>query len=93
MENVLLIRWQEEKRLVRICPEVAGGMKVPRPSAQIMNDNGLDVLKERAGVIEIEGRDVTDYFLRGAEYVLSIVMPFMTISRFIFTSIYHGEES
>ena len=72
LENDLLTLWQEENRLVKICPEVAGGMKVPRPPAQIVNGNGLDVLKERARVIDIEGRDVTDYFLRGAEYTLSM---------------------
>jgi uncharacterized protein YbbK (DUF523 family) len=60
-------RWREEGRLVTICPELAGGMSVPRPPAEIENGmTGADVLAGRARVMEITGGDVTAEFIAGA---------------------------
>lgn len=65
-------RWREEGRLVTICPEMAGGMAVPRPPAEIENGaSGLDVLEGRARVIEITGGDVTSQFIDGAQKALA----------------------
>lgn len=65
-------RWMKEGRLVTICPEMAGGMAVPRPPAEIENGaSGLDVLEGRARVIEITGGDVTSQFIEGAQKALS----------------------
>jgi len=72
LESPLVTRWQKEERLVKICPEVSGGMKIPRSPAQIVNGNGLDVLNGTARVMDIEGCDVTGFFIRGAEYALSL---------------------
>ncbi len=55
------------------CPEVDGGMPIPRPPAQIVGGTGIDVLAGRARVMDVTGCDVTDFFLRGAEYALSVV--------------------
>lgn len=58
--------------LVPLCPEMAGGFQVPRPSAEIENGaTGDDVLNGRARVMELGGRDVTDLFIAGAEVALS----------------------
>lgn len=45
------LRWKEEGRLIPICPEVFGGLPVPRPDSQRIGDTvqtgaGLDVTKE-----------------------------------------------
>ncbi|NTF06605.1 DUF523 domain-containing protein [Agrobacterium rubi] len=65
-------RWKTEGRLVTICPEMAGGMVVPRPPAEIENGaSGLDVLEGRARVIEITGGDVTAQFVAGAQKALA----------------------
>ncbi|MES5097259.1 DUF523 domain-containing protein [Agrobacterium sp. BA1120] len=65
-------RWRQEGRLVTICPEMAGGMPVPRPPAEIENGaSGLDVLEGRARVLEITGGDVTAQFIAGAEKALA----------------------
>ncbi|WP_313060653.1 DUF523 domain-containing protein [Agrobacterium cavarae] len=65
-------RWQLEGRLVTICPEMAGGMPVPRPPSEIENGaSGLDVLEGRARVLEITGADVTDEFIAGANKALA----------------------
>lgn len=74
--NLLLGRWKEEGRLVKACPEVGGGMKIPRPPAQIVDGSGLDVLKGKARVMDNEGCDVTGFFIRGAEYALSIAQKY-----------------
>jgi uncharacterized protein YbbK (DUF523 family) len=64
-------RWREEGRLVTICPELAGGMSVPRPPAEIENGlTGADVLAGRARVMEITGGDVTAAFIDGARKTL-----------------------
>ncbi|SFB07178.1 Uncharacterized conserved protein YbbK, DUF523 family [Rhizobium sp. NFR07] len=64
-------RWREEGRLVTICPELAGGMSVPRPPAEIENGmTGADVLAGRARVVEITGGDVTAQFMAGARQAL-----------------------
>lgn len=65
-------RWKNEGRLVSICPEMAGGMPVPRPPAEIESGaSGLDVLEGRARVLEITGGDVTAEFICGAQKALA----------------------
>lgn len=58
----LWAQWQQEERLVAVCPEVAGGLSTPRPPAQI---RGIHVVTH-------EGRDVTQEFHRGAKQALSL---------------------
>lgn len=72
LEHPAIERWKSEGRLVSICPEMAGGMPVPRPPAEIENGaSGLDVLEGRARVLEITGGDVTAEFLNGAHKALA----------------------
>lgn len=56
---------------VPICPEVAGGLPVPRPPAEIVGGDGGGVLDGRARVVAIDGADVTGAYLRGAEAALA----------------------
>lgn len=76
LKNLLLARWKEENRLVKVCPEVGGGMKIPRPPAQIVDGSGLDVLNGKARVMDNQGCDVTSFFIKGAEYALSIAQKY-----------------
>jgi uncharacterized protein YbbK (DUF523 family) len=63
----LLSRWQAEGRLVPLCPEMAGGLPVPRPPAEISpGATGADVLAGRATIRTRRGADVTPAFLEGA---------------------------
>lgn len=55
-------KWMNEGRLIPVCPEVAGGLTVPRPPSEIAGDK----------VINSENRDVTPEYLKGAEYTLNI---------------------
>ena len=55
-----------EGRAVLVCPEVAGGLPIPRPAAEIVGGEGADVLNGRAKVISETGEDVTQNYLAGA---------------------------
>ena len=63
----ILNDWREEDRIVPFCPEVAGGLGVPRPAAEIRGRDGSAVLDGAGQVLTRQGDDVTDAFLRGAE--------------------------
>ena len=68
-----LERFSDKGLIYKYCPEVAAGMPIPRPSAQIVGGTGSDVLAGHAVVQDVTGADVTDYFIKGAERALSIV--------------------
>lgn len=56
VDHPVLERWLEEGRIVHVCPEVLGGLGVPRPPAEIVDGR----------VIAKTGADVTNEFERGA---------------------------
>ncbi len=60
----------EQGRVVAFCPEVAGGLPVPRPAAEIVAGDGAAVIDGEARVRTRDGGDVTDFFLRGARQAL-----------------------
>jgi uncharacterized protein YbbK (DUF523 family) len=63
----ILREWGKRGLVVPVCPEVAGGLPIPRPDAQIQSGDGKDVVAGKAKVIDINGKDVTDAFLTGAK--------------------------
>ena len=69
-EQAMRIAEQNEYRL--ICPECDAGMSTPRPPSEISGGTGEDVLSGTARVVNAEGADVTDAFLRGAEHALTL---------------------
>ena len=58
--------------LFPVCPEVLGGLPVPRVPAEIQGGDGSDVLEGRAKVVNMAGVDVTSQFLKGAKAALQI---------------------
>jgi uncharacterized protein YbbK (DUF523 family) len=69
----LMRTWATEGRLVPVCPEVAGGLSVPRPPAQIQGlGGGPAVLSGAAKIHTDDGQDVTAEFLAGAQVALDI---------------------
>lgn len=61
--QAILNRWAEEDRIISICPEVSGGLSIPRPPAEIQTDGK---------VITQTGEDVTAQFNRGASNALRL---------------------
>jgi uncharacterized protein YbbK (DUF523 family) len=56
----------ENGEAVPICPEVIGGLPIPRLPAEIIGGTGEDVLSGKAKVIDINGQDVTQTYIKGA---------------------------
>jgi uncharacterized protein YbbK (DUF523 family) len=70
-DDQILQRWIREGRVVAVCPEIAGGLPVPRPAAEIAGGaDGANVLAGDARVIDVDGRDVSHHFLSGADVAL-----------------------
>ncbi|MGO3849584.1 MAG: DUF523 domain-containing protein [Pseudoalteromonas prydzensis] len=57
-----IMAWQQQKLIVPFCPEVAGGLPIPRDPAEISNDK----------VITNIGDDVTAEFKLGARKALQL---------------------
>src|SRR4051794_35910197 len=52
------------RQLIPICPEVAGGLAIPRPAAERRGDDGR--------VVTAAGDDVTEFYLRGAAAAVDV---------------------
>lgn len=65
-DALILKQWQQEGRLIPLCPELAGGLPTPRPAAEIVQAQGQDVLRGEAAVRDRDGHDYTYAFLKGA---------------------------
>lgn len=72
LDDDLIESWRRQRRLVAVCPEVLGGLAVPRPAAEIRGGDGGAVVDGRARLFTEEGRDVTEAFLAGARRALEI---------------------
>lgn len=71
--HTLLQRWVDEVRVVSVCPELAGGLGVPRPPAEItLGAGGLKVLAGEAQVIGAQAQDVTAAFVAGAQHTRAL---------------------
>jgi uncharacterized protein YbbK (DUF523 family) len=56
-EDPVFLKWKQEGRLIPVCPEVFGGLTVPRTDSQRRGDR----------VLMRDGRDVTAEYKAGAE--------------------------
>ncbi|MBL4910309.1 MAG: DUF523 domain-containing protein [Alteromonadaceae bacterium] len=61
----LLQHWQDQQRVIRFCPEVAGGLSVPRSPAE---------RQENGEIITLLGVNVTAAFQRGAQQALQLCL-------------------
>lgn len=67
----LLDTWASQGRIVSLCPEMAGGLPVPRDPAEIQEGDADAVLRGKGVVKKQDGSDVTDAFIAGAERALA----------------------
>lgn len=59
-------------KAIPVCPEKLGGLKTPRPPAEIRGGDGNDVLAGQAKVFDKTGQDITERFLKGARETLQM---------------------
>lgn len=71
-DSTLLQQWQDQARLIIICPEMAAGLPSPRPPAEITNGHALSVLSGHSPVLTESGQDVSRPFLIGAQAALAL---------------------
>lgn len=62
----------ERGEAVPVCAELLGGLSTPRPPAEIVGGDGEDVLAGKARVVTVDGDDVTQAFVRGAQAVVEV---------------------
>ena len=70
--NEDVIAYCQGKEIVKVCPEVMGGLAIPRPPAEIVGGKAKNVLEGKAKVLSKEGHDVTEAFVKGAKETLKI---------------------
>ncbi len=66
LEDEIISQWVKRGALISICPEIAGGLKTPRPPAEIQH-----LPDKSIKVISISNQDVTESFLIGAKLALN----------------------
>jgi len=74
--NRWVLGYQNIVEFIPFCPEEMGGLPTPRPASNIIGGDGMDVIMGKARVINIEGRDVTENFKRGAYLALDLAREF-----------------
>lgn len=71
-----VIELSNSETLMPVCPEQLGGLKTPRAPQEIQGGTGEDVLDGKCKVLNINGEDVTQEFIAGAEETLKIARLF-----------------
>lgn len=71
----IISRWQEQGRLLAICPEMSGGLPVPRPAAEIIPTQAMQAKRVQTKRVQVKtqsGVDVSNEFIRGAQSALAL---------------------
>lgn len=68
----LLAKIAQAHILVPVCPEILGGLGIPRTRCRFSGGDGGAVLEGKARVVDRNGIDRTSEFLRGAEECLRV---------------------
>jgi uncharacterized protein YbbK (DUF523 family) len=69
-----LARFMSSYPFVPFCPEQLGGLPTPRPAARIIGGDGRHILSGKGKLIDMDGRDVTMAFKKGAEEALKLAV-------------------
>lgn len=59
---------------VPFCPEQLGGLPTPRPEARIIGGDGRNILSGDGKLVDMDGKDVTMAFRKGAEEALKLAV-------------------
>ncbi|KIX13599.1 DUF523 domain-containing protein [Dethiosulfatarculus sandiegensis] len=68
----------KDKPFLALCPELLGGLAVPRPPARFEGagegQEGKDLLAGKARLVTPDGQDVSRAFIKGAELVVAAAL-------------------
>lgn len=70
----VLLEWKKQGRVLSFCPEISGGLPVPRNPVELVGGDGRDVLNGTGRCLSRDGRDYTKPFLKGAGSGLALVL-------------------
>jgi len=62
----------EKYEIIPVCPEMLGGLEVPREPCEIQGMNGTDAIDGKCKVLGNKGTDCTTEFVKGAEKTLEL---------------------
>jgi uncharacterized protein YbbK (DUF523 family) len=83
--KLALIEFQKGNAIL-VCPELMSGMKIPRAACEISNGDGLDVLNNKAKVIDKKGDDYTNDFIAGSQKTINEIVKKNKIKKAILKS-------
>jgi len=66
IQSPIIKKWTTKNLIVTACPEVLGGLAIPRLPAEI------SLLQNKIKIVNIKGEEVTDAFNHGAEKILAL---------------------
>ncbi|HUT81593.1 MAG TPA: DUF523 domain-containing protein [Candidatus Bathyarchaeia archaeon] len=64
--NEKVISLLKSRKIIPICPEQLGGLSTPRNPNCILKGTGFDVLGKKTQLIDIDNKDTTANFIKGA---------------------------
>lgn len=70
--NPDLLSLKERYLMIPVCPELFGGLPIPREPSEIVGGSGYDVMEGKAKVIAKDGGDRTSDFIKGAYETLAL---------------------
>ncbi len=62
----------EGRKFMPVCPEILGGLGVPRPPCRFYGGDGRAVLDGSARILDRDGNDLTESCIAGAEKALLV---------------------
>lgn len=66
--------FKNNHEVFKLCPEMAGGLPVPRDPAEIRGNSIAILKKGSGGVFTKSGEDLTEYFIKGAQATLKFCL-------------------
>lgn len=63
----------ESKNIIKVCPELLGGLLIPREPCEIVNGTAKDVIQNKAQILGITGLDYTKQYMLGINETIKIV--------------------
>ena len=64
----------KKEEIIEACPELLGGLGIPRESCEIVGGNAKDVWNDKAKILSKTGIDFTEQYKLGSNKVLEITL-------------------